>query len=509
MAVRVVNGNTFTEDGWPLVDEAGCTWITVAGTNPPVRIQVQSGLPATVLGAWEADWNANIEPLEDPTTACWTEGNSVLGQPGKNNGSNHLGGTAVDSCWERHPMGPEAPDPAAGFSQAQYDEMQRMKAYYTFTAKDGTVIQVVWWANDWDTPHDSMHSQMGYGTYKYRDEVAAWAAQHIRTDGFSTYRRGAAPNDDTAAELLANVMGGTVPFTRYQTLMPAVAQCLQDCGCTTINRIAMWLAQVGHESVGLKYMSEIWGPTAAQLTYQGRMGNVNPGDGYRYRGRGPIQVTGHDNYAELSQWAFGQSLVPSPTFFVDDPDQLASDTYGFVGVTWYWTTQRPMNQLSDNGDIVGATKAVNGGTTGLDDRTARWNSCRALGDQLLTLTTGDDDMFTDDDRDLLKQISGYRRPSLSPLRHLGEGDVNTCAGFAWSADANIHVVLVERLAVTYGDPTCIALLMEVAAADPTTFPDRQTDAALAKAILAKVPKTGVTAANKQIKAWLDAETAAK
>jgi len=146
VAVRVVNGNTWTEDGWPLVDQAGCTWIRIPGTS--VTIQVQTGLPCTMLGAWEADWNAYIEPLEDPTTGCWTEGNSVLGGYGKNNGSNHLGGTAVDSDWERHPMGPEAPDPAAGFSQAQYDEMQRMKDFYTFTAKDGTLIQLVWWAND-------------------------------------------------------------------------------------------------------------------------------------------------------------------------------------------------------------------------------------------------------------------------------------------------------------------------------------------------------------------------
>ncbi len=89
MAIRVVNGNDHTEDGWPLVDQDGCTWIIIPGTNV-VRIQVQTGQPATILGAWEADWNAYVEPLEDPTTACWTESNSVLGQAGENNGSNHL-----------------------------------------------------------------------------------------------------------------------------------------------------------------------------------------------------------------------------------------------------------------------------------------------------------------------------------------------------------------------------------------------------------------------------------
>jgi putative chitinase len=78
-------------------------------------------------------------------------------------------------------------------------------------------------------------------------------------------------------------------------------------------------------------------------------------------------------------------------------------------------------------------------------------------------------------------------------------------GFAWSADGSTHVQLVERLAVEYGDPTSVALLMEVAAADPVKYPDRAWDAKLAARVLTKVSDTAKADANKQIAAWLAAE----
>lgn len=121
-----------------------------------------------------------------------------------------------------------------------------------------------------------------------------------------------------------------------------------------------------------------------------------------------------------------------------------------------------------------------------------------------TPENGDDDMFTDADRDLLKQIAEYRRKSLSPLRWPYEGAVNTCAGFAWAADGNIHVVATERLAVEYGDPTSIALLYAVSNTDE---PGRDDDVKLADRILAKVSPEHLAAAQARIQQWLDAESA--
>lgn len=184
------------------------------------------------------------------------------------------------------------------------------------------------------------------------------------------------------AETLAAAMGRTLPVERYAALLPTFNAALIQAGCTTVNRAAMFSAQVGHESVGLRYMEEI----ASGVAYEGRkdLGNIYPGDGPRYKGRGPIQVTGRGNYGALSAWAFGKGYVPTPTYFVDTPTLLASDRYGFLGAVWYWTVARPkLNAYADAGDVDTATKAINGGTNGLADRRARWNWCLGLGTALL------------------------------------------------------------------------------------------------------------------------------
>ena len=70
-----------------------------------------------------------------------------------------------------------------------------------------------------------------------------------------------------------------------------------------IKRVAAFIAQIGHESGQLVYAREIWGPTPAQAKYEGRkdLGNTVPGDGFKYRGRGLIQITGRANYAACGE----------------------------------------------------------------------------------------------------------------------------------------------------------------------------------------------------------------
>ena len=480
MAVRVVNGNTATEDGWPLVDEASCNWITVPGTNPPVSLEIQVGQPTAILRAWAADWNAYVEPLRDADSACWTAGNSVLGTPGQNNGSNHLGGTACDLNWADHTFRVSY----AGFNQAQIDTVREMLDFYEDT---------VFWGQDWNDPKDSMHVQMGYNTYG-NPHTADFIARKIRQDGYSTFRRGLMPAVDLAA-VLADAMGDSLSLDRYRELLPAVQQALSACGCTTLNRVAMWMAQLGTESGGLQWMEEI----ADGSEYEGRgdLGNVVPGDGRRFKGRGPIQVTGRSNYTQLSQWACRQGLVPTPTFFVDDPEQLSSDRYGFVGVVWYWTVARPqINSLCDAGDLEGVTRAINGGLHGLDDRRTRWQRCLGLGDRLMLLAHAstpqppssdqEDDFMSalspDEQRALFNEIMGQRR-SLSPLRHVGEGTIGNIEQLEQNMDSSIHVLVTWLLAAFLKSPESIALLHEVAA---NTEPGREWDAKLATAMLNKI-----------------------
>lgn len=145
-----------------------------------------------------------------------------------------------------------------------------------------------------------------------------------------------APAHVDLADALSRAMGGSLPIDRYRQLVPAVLDALRQSECNTPQRIAQWFAQVGHESAGFRYMREI----ADGSAYEGRadLGNVQPGDGVRYAGRGPIQVTGRFNYEQLSRWSFDRQLVPTPTYFVDNPEDLEKDQYAFLGAIWYWTT---------------------------------------------------------------------------------------------------------------------------------------------------------------------------
>jgi predicted chitinase len=127
--------------------------------------------------------------------------------------------------------------------------------------------------------------------------------------------------------------------------------------------LAAFLAQCSHESGGFRYLSEIWGPTAAQRSYDGRMGNNQPGDGYRYRGRGYIQLTGKNNYSQAGR-DLGLDLVKNP-------DQAATPDIGAQTSVWFWKTN-VQPRVSNWDDVNTITKIVNGGYNGLEDRKMRY-----------------------------------------------------------------------------------------------------------------------------------------
>lgn len=132
-------------------------------------------------------------------------------------------------------------------------------------------------------------------------------------------------------------------------------------------RLARYLGQLAHESGRWKYDHEIWGPTPAQLRYEGRkdLGNVRPGDGYRFRGRGPIQITGRANYAAFSAWA--REIDEAAPDFTENPEAVTTDPWEGLGPIWYWDTHG-LNTMADRGDDTAITRRINGGTNGLADR---------------------------------------------------------------------------------------------------------------------------------------------
>ena len=133
----------------------------------------------------------------------------------------------------------------------------------------------------------------------------------------------------------------------------------------TPERQAAFLAQIGHESGGLRWVVELWGPTAAQIRYEGRtdLGNVQPGDGYKFRGRGLIQTTGRSNYRHTGE-ALGVDLLANP-------ELLSQPVLAARSAAWFWQ-EHACNELADAGKFEQISRRINGGLNGYPERLGLW-----------------------------------------------------------------------------------------------------------------------------------------
>lgn len=164
--------------------------------------------------------------------------------------------------------------------------------------------------------------------------------------------------------LLASIMPHA-PKERCSTFLPFMLEAMAEFHINTPLRQAAFLAQIAHESGELRWMEEIWGPTQQQACYEppspvARMlGNFKSGDGHRFKGRGPIQITGRYNYRK-----FGRLLCLD---LEGQPRMVAKPEVGFRVAGAYWSTNG-LNELADVEDIHGITKRINGGFNGLAER---------------------------------------------------------------------------------------------------------------------------------------------
>jgi putative chitinase len=143
-------------------------------------------------------------------------------------------------------------------------------------------------------------------------------------------------------------------------LAEALAKDLPPRGINNRLRWVHFLAQAAHETGGFRYLVELGGPTYF-AKYDGRkdLGNMAPGDGARYRGRGIFQLTGRANYR-----TYGEALgLP-----LDDQPDLASKPDVAVKVAGLYWERRNLSLAADRDDLNAITKAINGGTNGLADR---------------------------------------------------------------------------------------------------------------------------------------------
>lgn len=136
---------------------------------------------------------------------------------------------------------------------------------------------------------------------------------------------------------------------------------MREFAIDTPNREAMFLAQIAHESGELRYAAEIWGPTEAQKRYEQRLdlGNVNPGDGKKYKGRGLIQITGRANYIKVSD-VFKVNFLLHPEW-MEQPDYAARTA------AWFWQAHG-CNELADKMAFQTITRVINGGMNGWNSR---------------------------------------------------------------------------------------------------------------------------------------------
>ncbi len=170
-------------------------------------------------------------------------------------------------------------------------------------------------------------------------------------------------------DLLRRIMPESGPRAALFTVPLVTAAAEFDIN--TAERVAAWLAQLAHESGQLRYVREI----ASGEAYEGRkdLGNTQPGDGARFRGRGLIQITGRANYEQL-RVALGLDCIAHPEI-LEDPHNAARVS------GWFWKG-RGLNELADGGTVnfTKITRRINGGTNGLADREMFYRRARvALG----------------------------------------------------------------------------------------------------------------------------------
>ena len=213
---------------------------------------------------------------------------------------------------------------------------------------------------------------------------------------------------------IAHLTAAGVSKELAERWLPHVQAAFDRFNINTERQVAAWIAQCAHESAGFKMLTEnlnysadtmavVWpsrfavlGPdkkpvkvkgknqpnkfalalhrqpeAIANTVYANRManGNIESGEGWKYRGRGLKQLTGKDNYTRC-----GQGLNMD---LVGNPDLLLTPEGASLSAAWFWSTNK-CGPIADSGDFVALTKKINGGTIGLEDRQKRYKAVLAV-----------------------------------------------------------------------------------------------------------------------------------
>jgi len=184
------------------------------------------------------------------------------------------------------------------------------------------------------------------------------------------------PKREYVSQSTFNTLFQGISTTRAAALRPYFNEALDSIlsdnpsSTTRCHRIAAFAAQIGHESAGLAYFEEI----ASGAAYEGRcsdLGNCQSGDGMRFKGRGPIQLTGRANYRSAGG-SLGVNLEASP-------ERVCFPSMGFKTTAFFWTRNNLNRFCTGNyNDFTALSRAINGGFNGIADRRSRWATAKSL-----------------------------------------------------------------------------------------------------------------------------------
>lgn len=172
--------------------------------------------------------------------------------------------------------------------------------------------------------------------------------------------------DDLTADHLVLLVSHKVKADKVRPyakdVLPGIKKVMKDHKIDTPLRMAHFLAQTAHESGSFMRMTEMGGDSYFNK-YNGRtdLGNTQPGDGLRFKGRGLIQITGRHNYTKFGA-SVGEDFTTEP-----NNEKLAQHPWCSEAAGWFWT-RRKLNSYADSDDLTTLTKRINGGDTGIEDR---------------------------------------------------------------------------------------------------------------------------------------------
>lgn len=156
-------------------------------------------------------------------------------------------------------------------------------------------------------------------------------------------------------------------LAKAEEYLPYLNEAAEEFEINTPKRWAAFLAQIAHESGELRYWTEL----ASGDAYEGRvsLGNLQKGDGRKFKGRSPIQLTGRANY-RLASKALDLDLL-------ENPERAADPDVGFRIAAWFWKIHG-LNELADKGLFDTITKIINGGYNGKPQRDAYWATAKKV-----------------------------------------------------------------------------------------------------------------------------------